>query len=195
MTLEDAGEWARKWGPLIAIIGLIIGLIINAIRAFGWSWTVAGFVAIAFLGFILGYYVHFRSSPAPIGYPIMTGRGLWEGTFNVHRLNWPYQVEVNRSNPKNSKVVHIGRPHCPGCDTEATIEPDEDDPNIIRIYCPLRDVPNRRSCQTPSEWEGTYKKWEDLVRRLIEGDIKKGKIKPTIVEEKIEDRKVLVGVG
>jgi len=59
MSLEDAGEWARKWGPLLAILGMILGLLINAIRTFGWSWTVAGYITIAIMSFILGYIIRY----------------------------------------------------------------------------------------------------------------------------------------
>ena len=70
MSIDDVLEGAKKWLPFFIILGVISTIIIDAIDAFGWSWTVAGYIVIAVLSLIFGYLIaYWHYKPTPISKP------------------------------------------------------------------------------------------------------------------------------
>ena len=146
MTLDDWAEWAKKWGPLIGISLAIIAVIQRHVAAFGFSWTVAGYIFIALLAFILGYLVHYwlhKPNPKADSSPDKPSHFSrpHKRTYYFRGFDWPYSIRVVNGEPK---TPIIDEPLCPIHRIEATIEPYSYDGDRIDgtvIFCPINITP------------------------------------------------------
>ena len=115
-----------------------------------------------------------QQKPKPSLPRVYHGKYLFEG------FEWPYEVELQKEKKKELKVGYIGAPICNNCQVEANVKIGVGLKKPIATYlvCPQEGLSGRTVCQKPYSRDGSLEELKNLVRRHIEGAIRRDEIDP-----------------